>query len=592
MRRRQFLGALAALPAVPAALKAQQGPPVADPVEKMTAPNWPTIALNHLGFRPGAGRKFLVVRALATPAPEEFTLRDVSERPFRTTRPLEGTSGDLGPCLTGEFTDVDREGLYQITVGKEHSVQFAVQNDVWRRTLPKAVGYYRYQRCGVDVPGVHPACHLDDARRRDSGEHVDVVGGWHDAGDLRKWMDVTMLNGIALLNLFRNIREPSPADPTHAQILEEVRHGNTYFLKMQDGDGKVWADTAGGVNGDNSDNHWTDNVVGTADDRYINPAKRSGTTAIFAALQGLIAQCFMPSDPAYSKQCLKAGVRAWKAFGQPPHSTRDIAWWAIAACELYQATKDPIYRDHGLLLGRELMNRQNTIFIADQKQVRGFWMDGDVPFVDIVNSAVPPLALMELDAAMPDCEDRVKWRDAVRLHVDEYLLPMAERNAYRVIPLGLYLDSPTPETYRPLAGRLTYRYFHPVRKQFWWQGANCHLASNALLLGRLALLAHPGGPPGGKRNSYISLAYRQLEWIMGANPFGACMMTGEGMRNPFPHSRFVGLIPGGIMNGIAGNADDEPVLDMQYALNWRTCEYWSPHVASYIWANSVLEGLP
>jgi hypothetical protein len=174
--------------------------------------------------------------------------------------------------------------------------------------------------------------------------------------------------------------------------------------------------------------------------------------------------------------------------------------------------------------------------------------------------------------------------EAVKLQAEEYLLPMSARSAYGIIPLGVYLGSPTPETYRPLAGRLTYRYFHPVRKQFWWQGANCHLAANALVLGRLAKLS------GGKRE-YAALAYRQLEWIMGANPFGACMMTGEGMRNPFPHSRFVGLIPGGIMNGIAGNVDDEPVLDTQYTLDWRTCEYWSPHVAYYIWANSVLEGM-
>ena len=45
----------------------------------------------------------------------------------------------------------------------------------------------------------------------------------------------------------------------------------------------------GGVNGDNSDNHWTENIVGTADDRYINTAKRSGTAAVFATLQALVA---------------------------------------------------------------------------------------------------------------------------------------------------------------------------------------------------------------------------------------------------------------------------------------------------------------
>jgi len=66
-------------------------------------------------------------------------------------------------------------------------------------------------------------------------------------------------------------------------------------------------------------------------------------------------------------------------------------------------------------------------------------------------------------------------------------------------------------------------------------------------------------------------------------------MTGEGMRNPYPHSRYVGLIPGGILNGIAGNVKDEPVLDVEYGFDWRTTEYWSPHNAYYIWALSVLE---
>ena len=580
MKRRHFLGTLAFLPFVG---RAQEGPPEADPVEQMTAPPAPTINLNHLGFRPRVGRKMLVVRATGSTRPKSFTLRDVVDEKFRFTRPLAEGRPDFGPCLTADLTDVDRPALYQITVGSEHSIQFAVHADVWRRTIPKAVGYYRYQRCGVEVPGVHPACHLDDARRRDTGEHVDVVGGWHDAGDLRKWMEVTMLNGVALLNLYRNDPDPRPADPTREQLLEEVRYGNRYFLKMQDTDGKIWADAAGGVNGDNSDNHWTDNVVGTSDDRYINPTKRSGTAAVFATLQGLVGQCYAETDPDYAKRCLEAGIRAWRAFAEPPAATDDLAWWTLAACELYRATRDKEFQEYAYLLGRDLMKRQNTSFLAGQREVRGFWMNGDQPYMDIPNSALPPLALLELHAAFPEAEDRSKWLDAVRLHLDEYVLPMSQRNAYRIIPLGMFIGSPTPETYRPLAGNLTYRYFHPVRKQFWWQGANCHLGSNALVLGRAYKLT--------EKREYVDLAYRQLEWIMGANPFAACMMTGEGMRNPYPHSRFIGLIPGGIMNGIAGNMQDEPVLDMHYTLDWRTCEYWSPHVAFYIWANSVLEGI-
>jgi hypothetical protein len=320
---------------------AQEGPPVRDPVERMTPPAGPTIAINHLGFRP------------VVP-------------PFRFTRPPTYLSGpyEIGGLLTADFSDLNRPGLYQISIGDTHSVQFAIRAGVWRRTIPKAVGYYRYQRCGVDVPGVHPACHLDDARRRDNGQHVEVTGGWHDAGDLRNWMDVSMLNGIALLNLTRNIPEPAPGDVSREQVLEEVPLGNTYFLKVQDTDGKVWADTPGGVNGDNSDNHWTDKVVGTADDRYINVEKGSEVAAVLATLQGLVPQSYAKTDPDYAKQCLHTGVRAWNAFAK---TTLELAWWAMATCELFRATQDPVYRRHAALIGRDLVERQNRSFIAEQQ---------------------------------------------------------------------------------------------------------------------------------------------------------------------------------------------------------------------------------
>jgi hypothetical protein len=61
------------------------------------------------------------------------------------------------------------------------------------------------------------------------------------------------------------------------------------------------------------------------------------------------------------------------------------------------------------------------------------------------------------------------------------------------------------------------------------------------------------------------------------------------MRNPYPHSRFVGLIPGGIMNGIAGNARDEPVLDTEYGFDWRTLEK-TPQKKS--WVDSGSGSLP
>jgi len=446
------------------------------------------------------------------------------------------------------------------------------------------VSYHHAQRCGVAVPNVHPVCHLDDARRRDNGEHVDTTGGWHDAGDLRKWMDATMMNAFGLLAVARHLSAGwDLAGSGLAPLHEELRWGNAYFLKMQDRDGRVWADVGGGLNGDNSDNHWTDNTAGNADDRYLNPAKRGPIQAMFTAMQAMYAVEFATADPRYSGVCLNAAKRCWDAS---PHegATAEMGWWTMAAVELHRAAPSDGMRRAAEQLASRLAALQQTGKPGGQSAVRGFWpmsAKDPEPYKDAVHGALPAFALLETARAFSDSQAAGGWRDAARLYIDGYVRPMCEHSASGLIPYGLFTGSPTPERYRPVAGELTFRFFMPVRKQFWWQGLNAHLASHAVLL---AAAARDFGEP-----AYRRLAYRQLEWTFGANPFGASLASGIGVRNPYPHSRYVGIIPGGIMNGICGNTDDEPILDTGFSQTWRTNEYWSPHVGYFEWAQSVLE---
>jgi hypothetical protein len=584
MDRRTFIIRSGLASAVAAA--AQDAPHRTEEVEKATPGETPAIVLSQVGFVPRS-RKTLIYRLPAdAPAPATFTVRDIGSplKPFSITRPLVRAPGDVPNCLVGDFSDLDREAFYQIIAGRERCAPFFVRPDAWRRTLPKAVSYHHAQRCGVAVPNVHPACHLDDARRRDTGEHIDVTGGWHDAGDLRKWMDATMMAGFGLLRVARHLGENWDLTGSGLHVLlDEIRWGNRYFLKMQDKDGRVFADTAGGVGGDNSDNHWTDNRIGTDDDRYINPAKPAMVQAMFVALQAMVAQAFRPTDLDYAKSCLAAGVRCWENT-DVPKSPRDLSWRVLAAVELHRATHDVRYAGEAAKLGVSLASSQISEFIGAQKVVRGFWGTAGAkpaPYTDPVYSALPPIALLELASAFPSHAEASRWRDAVRLYIDEYAIPMTARSAYGVMPLGLYVGSPTPETYRPLEGELTYRYFMPTRHQYWWLGVTSHLESHAVLFAAAAKALH--------RPQYRDCAFRHLEWVMGNNPFGACLMTGEGSRNSYPYSRFVGPLIGGIVNGIAGNADDVPILEMEYGNDWRTGEYWTPHNAFYLWALSQLE---
>ena len=183
--------------------------------------------------------------------------------------------------------------------------------------------------------------------------------------------------------------------------------------------------------------------------------------------------------------------------------------------------------------------------------MRGFWRTSEqnaAPMMSHFLPGIPAISLMQAECALPDHPDAKKWRDAVRLYLDEYVLPMTSRNVFRIMPLGLFNGAPSDEVYRPLGGDFTYRYFMPAARGS--HGLTSHFESHA------AMLAMAGNAFQNKE--YTDLAYRQLEWVMGCNPFGACLMTGEGMRNPYPHSRYEGLTVGAIMNGFGGNENDDP----------------------------------
>ena len=582
MFRRAFLQSIGLT--LPAALAAQRRQTLDPRLSKSTAGPKPAIAINHVGYLPKAKKTVLYRLTGAGAPPAEFRITEIGvpTPPFSRTGPLERVASDFGDFLAGDFSPVERDGMYQVTIAGERSVPFFVRQDVWRRTLPNAFHFYPSKRCGVAVPNVHPACHLDDARRRDNGEYVDMTGGWHDAGDLRKWMVSALLSGTALSHMVRNLGESWNLDGSGLKpVLDEIKWGNRYWHKMQDADGRVFNDVAGWVNGDNSDNHWTDNVRGTADDRYINPAKPNGVQAEFTTVQALLAQIYRDSDPGYGQQCLAAALKCWNA-NRPDGDAINLGWWTLAAAELFRASRDRKWADEMAALAARLLALQNREYAGNQKIVRGFWRTSEqnpAPLTSHFLPGIPAISLMQAERVLPDHPEARKWRDAVRLYLDEYILPMTSRNAFHIMPFGLYNGSPSEEVYRPLGGDLTYRYFMPVARGS--HGLTSHFESHA------AMLAMAGNAFQSK--PYTELAYRQLEWVMGCNPFGACLMTGEGMRNPYPHSRYEGLTIGAIMNGFGGNENDEPIMDMDYGFDWHTTEYWQPHNAWYLWTHSILE---
>lgn len=559
------------------------------------------IFVSVLGFLSGSGDKF----AYVFPCPEEslqFSVRAVGNvyvsggvgselKRSPTPAVLEGEV-KLTECPFGKLGIIDLSrlttpGLYRIFVGEASSIPFFIRKDLYVRHAYETFYYSHIQRCGCEVPGWHDACHLDDARRRDNGQRVDTVGGWHDAGDLRKWMGATMWQAIGMLWAKRrwNVIWNQYADD---DILDELKWGNLYFHKMQDPDTDlVWNDVGGGLNGDNSDNHWTDNIPGNGDDRYLNTRHSSSLQYEYVWVQAMISAAFQEVDPEYSQKCfqiarraLKAGVEKW-----PPDSlsTLPLCYAVLAGCELFRLSGDESHGKWASDRLKTLLSRQEKGWIGDQEQFRGFFYDSDNKtsiFRHVWESAVLPYALLEADEALGGESGKLA-AEAFKMYMDEYIILMSKLSPFGLIPFGAFLKQRTHDLQRPLAGSLTYRFFYPVRTNLespdgeagWWVGSTSHILGHGA-----ALMA---GARRYNRPEYSSLALRQLEWVHGSNPIGANIVSGRGLNDVWPHSRYVGIIPGGVMNGIGGTQDDFPVFGKQH-LEWQTTEYWSPHQATYL----------
>jgi hypothetical protein len=166
--------------------------------------------------------------------------------------------GDFGKHLVGDFSTVRQPGTYYVEAGHARSFPFRIDPHACDNAIELIVGYFALQRCGPSTTGYMTPCHCDDAVRMDNGKHQDTTGGWHDASDLRKWVGATIHGMIGLSYVY----ELTPSASLRAQILEELRWGNRYFLKMQEPAGYVMSHVGGDAVKHGDGNRWTDNRVG------------------------------------------------------------------------------------------------------------------------------------------------------------------------------------------------------------------------------------------------------------------------------------------------------------------------------------------
>lgn len=535
------------------------------------------ILVNPVGFHPNAGKWCMCFGSTA----DKYEI--VDERGGRiATGQWQVVKGDTGTYQVACLSQIASPGAYEFRSAGRRSVRITLRQRIYDEAILKCVSYFAKQRCGDSAAGYNAPCHLDDGVRSDTRAAHDVSGGWHDACDVRKWVSATI---YGLVGLYRVLDVWDPEQASRDRILEEMRWGNGYFLKMQEPDGSLMS-YCGGDDG----NHFTDNVRGTGDDRriHIEPADLPEQFHFIAA-QAALGRRLKVSEPAYAARCLEAAHRCLRfcTTRRSVGAASSLSAAVLACLEMDRTESSEPLRELAAQYVQKLIALQVTP--AQSKEVHGFFLakpDDPEPYRDIMHGNLPLLALCAAGERLQQHRDVQSWRNALQVHC-EHLLQMAERSAFGVVPFGLYAAGDPGGGRR--VGRYWYRWFMKTHGETsaaeWWVGINAHLASTGVGLVRASRLLNDP--------RLADAAQRQLDWILGVNPFGASTVTGVGSNQPrlFVTSEFkppTPMIDGGVMNGIGGSEDDEPQLRSG---SYHTCEYWTPMVAYTMWLMAELQTL-
>jgi hypothetical protein len=416
-----------------------------------------------------------------------------------------------------------------------------------------------------------------------TGQQVSAAGGWYDAGDLRKWMFLTLPNLSTLATLAQR------GHPRlRASALDEIRWGNRFFHAMMAPDGQVWEDLAGGTfkagldlekdwwyenhpgcNADNAGGVFTDNRPGSGDERKIRTTYNPAVQFLFVRTQCQVARLL---GGAEADHCLALAAKAW-AYGRTRGHDRRTLFVAMelwAALEARTADLAGLGPDDVRPLADELLDRQDQ----GEGGLSGYFMEheGRDAFRCIALSCEPALALLRLvelaPRGLPD-ETLMRARAAITRYLDRYVLADAASNPFGIGPYGVYLHPCSPElqVFREAGrGRGVRTFIHPFSPQQIVHG------TGAVVLHQAALCTKSGRLLG--RDDWLIAGERMLQWTLGHNPEGLCLHTGVGYKHPTPFSAYVTQLPDAVCIGHIGRPDDTPYQEASPLIEWSSQEVW------------------
>ena len=516
--------------------------------------------LNHVGFLPDA-KKFFVVD---DPPEKTFHLLEIRED-VKWHQVYEGQiekkESEMPGEWIGEFTLVNKPGMYKIQCGNKYSRPFQIHAKVYDIPQRMLFTCFTWQRCG-SKKGWAGECHMNDGIIKETGEHKDFSGGYHQSCDLRKSLDGVAIGIIGMIK-YALSEKPNWDDGI---IAEEIKWACDYYMKVIHPDGYM---------------HDGLFVPFGWDARYYynTPAAPSEQWNSIRLL-ALGAQYFNKyGDLAYADKCMASALRVWNFMisdarpensYKPPDliprglenalnnyfqtykgSADDIDLQLSAAAELYRASKKLDFLDILADCADRYCQLQVGIKGTLNENPVGayFWEHPDtLRFAGMSTSytTLMGLGLCEAIELLPGRKSSHEiWKEALEKIITQQQ-SMAGRNIWGQIPYKWVINN-KQSGYLPGGLVLFKSQELPCYYTYGTRRSNSRMSYQGILLIKAARILNQPGLKG--------FAQRQADWILGANPYDGSSVTGVGYNQPylpmygqfFPHTP---QIPGAVIVGI------------------------------------------
>ena len=507
-----------------------------------------------------------------------------------------------------DFSDFKAEGRYTLEAGKIKSRPFVIGRDAYVSAAWKTLNFFFSQRCGFDVQGIHPICHTDVMSVHPDGRKMSVCGGWHDAGDLTQAAINTAESIFAMLELSIKMRGTEPELSKRAA--EEARWGLNWLMRTRWGDGYRHNGTVIGF--------WRDNITGTLDDISSAAGNRPFDNFMAAGVCAKAVSVYEKDDPMFADWCKRCAKEDFD-FGvfsmnqKQDHENAGARYTrlqmnsqaAIAAMELFEAFGNEKYLNMAVSFAHVIMDcQEKEILPGFSIALKGYFYEDEShariqSYYHRSYEHVPIKALAMLYRLASGHRDAESWKSSLELY-GRYIKASYGTAPYGLLPSGIYeidntdfsvishegskaAGAPSLEEYNAQVKNgirvsdTHYLRIFPVAYQF--RGFHATLMGKALAAMEIANLFED--------IEMKNIATRQMEWMLGCNPFAVSSMYGEGYDyHPLyaaTSPQIVGAVPVGFETF---ENEDRPFYPMQNNATYK--EIWVHTTCRMMWLIALL----